>query len=239
MASFPAQAGIQPVDFELVARGSRLSPGCDGRRQMPPLPALDVTPALPEIVLACAAMALLLLGVFRGEGSTRLVSWLSVAVLIGILVLTGIFGMQRRVGFYGMFVDRPLRRLHESAGAARLGGQHHHGAALQRGAPHRPLRVPGADLAGGHRHDGHGLGQRPDHALSRPRIAEPVALRRRQLRPRLGALDRGRAQVFRPRRARLGHAALRRLADLRLRRHHQLRRAGETASTAAARPRTG
>ena len=61
--------------------------------------------------------------------------------------------------------------------------------------------------------------ERPDHALSRPRTAEPVALRRRQLRPRLGALDRGRAQVFRPRRARLGHAALRRLADLRLCRH--------------------
>ena len=37
------------------------------------------------------------------------------------------------------------------------------------------------------------------------------------------ALDRGRPQVFRPRRALLGHAALRRLAGLRLRRHHQLR----------------
>ena len=75
---------------------------------MPPLPALDVTPALPEIVLACAAMSLLLLGVFRGAGSTRLVSWLSVAVLIGILALTGIFGMQRRVGFYGAFVTDPF-----------------------------------------------------------------------------------------------------------------------------------
>ena len=75
---------------------------------MPPLPAPDLSPALPEIVLACAAMALLLLGVFRGEGSTRLVSWLSVAVLIGILALTGIFGMERRVGFYGMFVTDPF-----------------------------------------------------------------------------------------------------------------------------------
>jgi NADH-quinone oxidoreductase subunit N len=61
-------------------------------------------PALPEIVLACAAMALLLLGVYRGEGSTRLVSWLAVVVLIGTLVLAGLFEIPRRTGFYGMFV---------------------------------------------------------------------------------------------------------------------------------------
>ncbi len=54
----------------------------------------DLSPALPEMALACAAMALLLVGVFRGEGSTRLVSWLSVAVLIVVLVLTGMFGMR-------------------------------------------------------------------------------------------------------------------------------------------------
>jgi NADH-quinone oxidoreductase subunit N len=75
---------------------------------MSPLPTPDLAPAVPEIALACAAMALLLLGVFRGEGSTRLVSWLSVAVLCAILVLTGIFGMERRVGFYGAFVTDPF-----------------------------------------------------------------------------------------------------------------------------------
>ena len=52
------------------------------------------------------------------------------------------------------------------------------------------------------RHDDDDLGQRPDLALSRPRAAEPGALRRRRLPPRLGALDRGRAQIFRPGRAR-------------------------------------
>src|SRR5690242_2237545 len=71
---------------------------------MPLVPVPDFSPALPEIALVCAAMTLLLLGVFRGEGSTRLVSWLSVAVLIAIQVLTGVFGMERRLGFYGMFV---------------------------------------------------------------------------------------------------------------------------------------
>jgi NADH-quinone oxidoreductase subunit N len=61
-------------------------------------------PALPEIVLACAAMLLLLIGVFRGEGSARFVSWLAVLVLIGILILAANLGLDRRVAFYGMFV---------------------------------------------------------------------------------------------------------------------------------------
>ncbi len=71
---------------------------------MPLLPAPDLSPALPEIALVCAAMALLLVGVFRGDGSARLVSWLSVAVLVAVLVLCGLVGIERRVGFYGMFV---------------------------------------------------------------------------------------------------------------------------------------
>ncbi|HVB17576.1 MAG TPA: NADH-quinone oxidoreductase subunit NuoN [Stellaceae bacterium] len=71
---------------------------------MPLVPPPDLSPALPEIALALAAMALLLIGVFRGEDSTRLVSWLSVAALLGTLVLAGLFEGAHRVGFYGMFV---------------------------------------------------------------------------------------------------------------------------------------
>ena len=72
---------------------------------MPTAPFPDLSPALPEIALACAAMALLLIGVFRGEGSTRLVSWLAVAALIGTFVLAGLVeGEHRVIGFYGMFV---------------------------------------------------------------------------------------------------------------------------------------
>src|SRR5229473_5480877 len=71
---------------------------------MPLVPPPDLMPALPEIVLACAAMALLLLGVFRGEGSTRLISWLAVAVLLATLAVAGLVGIDRRVAFYGMFV---------------------------------------------------------------------------------------------------------------------------------------
>ena len=64
----------------------------------------DFLPALPEIALAVASMVLLVIGVFRGEASTRLVSWLAVLVLIGILVLAARLGIDRRIGFYGMFV---------------------------------------------------------------------------------------------------------------------------------------
>ena len=66
------------------------------------------------------------------------------------------------------------------------------------------------------------LGQRPDRALSRPRAAEPGALRGGRHPPRRRALERGGPQVFRAGRAVVGHAALRRLADLRLHRLDQL-----------------
>jgi len=71
---------------------------------MPATTAFNLLPALPEIVLACAAMVLLLIGVFRGEGSTRLVSWLAVLVLIGILILAAKADFGRNTAFYGMFV---------------------------------------------------------------------------------------------------------------------------------------
>jgi NADH-quinone oxidoreductase subunit N len=71
---------------------------------MPVAAAPDFLPAVPEIALACGAMVLLLIGVFRGEGATRLVSWLAVLVLIGILVLAARFDLHRHTAFYGMFV---------------------------------------------------------------------------------------------------------------------------------------
>jgi NADH-quinone oxidoreductase subunit N len=70
-----------------------------------PLAALpDWLPAMPEIVLVCAAMALLVIGVLRGEGSAKLVSWLAVVVLIVTFGVALSFGGGRRIGFYGMFV---------------------------------------------------------------------------------------------------------------------------------------
>ena len=63
-----------------------------------------LSPALPEMVLAAAAMALLVVGVLRGEGSTRLVAWLAIGALLLVLVIAYSAGGERRVGFYGMFV---------------------------------------------------------------------------------------------------------------------------------------
>jgi len=64
----------------------------------------NISAALPEMVLAAAAMALLIVGVWRGEASTRLVSWLSIGVLILVFLIAALGGADRRVGFYGMFV---------------------------------------------------------------------------------------------------------------------------------------
>jgi NADH-quinone oxidoreductase subunit N len=64
----------------------------------------ELMPALPEIFMAIAAMALLMLGVFRGDGSTRLISYLTVGVLLvaSLLVLTG--SDTRQITFSNLFV---------------------------------------------------------------------------------------------------------------------------------------
>ncbi|TNE38470.1 MAG: NADH-quinone oxidoreductase subunit NuoN [Alphaproteobacteria bacterium] len=63
----------------------------------------DFSIALPEIILAIAAMLLLMLGAFRGNGATNPVSWLAVVimVLVAILVETGSRGSV--VSFEGLF----------------------------------------------------------------------------------------------------------------------------------------
>ena len=63
-----------------------------------------LSPAVPEMVLAAAAMALLVLGVLRGEGSARLVAWLAIGALLLVLGIAYLGGGERRIGFYGMFV---------------------------------------------------------------------------------------------------------------------------------------
>src|SRR6266851_1475485 len=71
---------------------------------MPNLALPEIWPALPEMVLSGAAMALLILGAWLGETSTRLVSWLAIGALILVLLITGLGGGGQRVGFYAMFV---------------------------------------------------------------------------------------------------------------------------------------
>ena len=59
---------------------------------------------MPEIFLVAAALAMLMLGVFRGERSAALVSWCAVGVLIVAMLLVLKVGAERKVSLYGMFV---------------------------------------------------------------------------------------------------------------------------------------
>jgi len=61
-------------------------------------------PALPEIFLAVAGMALLMLGVFRGDGSTRMVGQLTVLAFACAAALVLVGGGERAVTFNGLFV---------------------------------------------------------------------------------------------------------------------------------------
>ncbi len=64
----------------------------------------DLLPALPEIFLAIAGMALLMLGAFKGDGATRLVAYLTVMsfVIAGFLLLVVVETPAET--FNGMFV---------------------------------------------------------------------------------------------------------------------------------------
>jgi NADH-quinone oxidoreductase subunit N len=64
----------------------------------------NLTPVLPELVLAGLTLALLMLGVFRGDGATRLICWLAVLGLVVTgLILSSTTG-GRTVTFSGQFV---------------------------------------------------------------------------------------------------------------------------------------
>ena len=52
---------------------------------MTSLPVL--TPAAPEMLLAVGAMALLMLGAYRGERSTPIVNYVSIALLVAVALL--------------------------------------------------------------------------------------------------------------------------------------------------------
>lgn len=64
----------------------------------------DLWPALPEIVLALSGLALLMLGVFRGDTSTRTVAYIAVVALLFAAVLSMGYGTGRAVTFNGLFV---------------------------------------------------------------------------------------------------------------------------------------
>ncbi len=184
----------------------------------------QLLPVLPELVLAAGAMVLLMLGAYRGAADHE-----PRHRPCGLPA-----GGDRRAGAdaAGRQADDLRRQLHrrrlcpvpENPGADRLGGDADPfgGISGRSVAAHLRIFHPGAALDA--RHDGADLGRRPDHALSRARADVARALRGRGQQPRQRQIDRSRPEVFRAGRAVVGHAAVRRLADLRLYRHRQLRR---------------
>jgi NADH-quinone oxidoreductase subunit N len=72
------------------------------------LPAL--LPALPEIVLALGAMALLMLGAFRGEHTAVAVSWLAIALLVAAGAITLWLPGGTLTTFGGSFIVDPFAR---------------------------------------------------------------------------------------------------------------------------------
>ena len=68
----------------------------------------DLAPVVPEIFMALAAMALLMLGVFRGDGSTRSVAWLTVVALAITFVLVLDAPTDGEPTLAGMFVSDPF-----------------------------------------------------------------------------------------------------------------------------------
>ena len=75
------------------------------------LEALNIMPAMPEVVMAVGAMALLMVGVFTSEKSTNTVTGLAIALLVvaGILVING--GGETVEIFDGAFVVDPFSNL--------------------------------------------------------------------------------------------------------------------------------
>ncbi len=61
-------------------------------------------PALPEIVLALGAMALLMLGAFRGESSAPMINWLAIALLVAAAMVIAWLPEGTLIGFGGSFV---------------------------------------------------------------------------------------------------------------------------------------
>ncbi len=70
----------------------------------------DLVPALPEIVLAVGAMALLMVGAFRGERSAGAVSWLSILLLVAAGAVVVWLPAGKLVGFGGSFIVDPFAR---------------------------------------------------------------------------------------------------------------------------------
>jgi NADH-quinone oxidoreductase subunit N len=70
----------------------------------------ELLPLLPELMLAIGAMALLMLGAFRGERTAPTISWLSILLLIGAGAAVVVMPGDKIAAFGGSFVVDPFGR---------------------------------------------------------------------------------------------------------------------------------
>src|SRR5215467_11144912 len=64
----------------------------------------QLLPVLPELVLAVGAMVLLMIGAYRGQGTTALVNWLAVLLLVATGVLELMLPAGKLTTFGGSFI---------------------------------------------------------------------------------------------------------------------------------------
>jgi len=113
-------------------------------------------PVLPELVLAAGAMVLLMLGAYRGQQTTSLVTGLAICLLVLVGGLELVLPAGKLTTFAGGFIVDDFARFLKIL--ALIGS----GRCIP---PHLRILDPGAALDPGD--DGTDLGRRPDHALSR------------------------------------------------------------------------
>ena len=70
----------------------------------------DLLPVLPELILGVGAMALLMVGAFRGESTAREISWAAIVLLIAAGAVVVLLPGYRLVAFGGSFVVDPFAR---------------------------------------------------------------------------------------------------------------------------------
>ena len=194
-----------PSDAHLDARqGRSRNHPCSGGVAL-----MNFAAFLPEILLTVGAIVLMMVAAFMGRRGSR-----GDDVAVGRAAdrrdgLAARRAAVRRADLRRAGRRRRLRRVRQDADLPRRRGGDHRRAQLVRARFRACRRISGADPAVVRRHGGDGLGDQPDVALRRARAAEPVGLRPRRLPPHRRPLGRGGPQIFRPRRARQRHPALR------------------------------
>ena len=230
-------ASVQAPDraraAEQAARRDGRAVGPVGR---PTMANMNLFAALPEIVLLVAACAILVADLFVPDERRNVTYGLSMAALVAVAAVLWLFLDNRRAD---LRLQRHVRRGPDDERAeALLGARRRLHAGLRAGLRARPRHVEGralhADAVRAARDHADDLGEQPAGDLPRAGAAGAVAVRAGGAAAGRRALERGRDEVLRAGRARVGLPAVRHVDAVRRQRHARHQRAG-----AARRDRAG